>query len=166
MNKKEFFRKPERSDIVALFGYIFMILVILTFIEPIQQEFDMRLLEVQIQDYDEIGELTAELVSGCPDSSCQFERVEEFVENIPYKHDNFFEQFLELNNDPLFTLEYGNDCDGKAVLAIDMMKSIGKDKLYLVAQPNHVCWGHFKYGKIELYNCNYGNDILYIKRVV
>jgi len=77
-----------------------------------------------------------------------------------YVIDDILSEPFNLNNNPDYTLENGNDCEGKAILALSILKALNVSKLYFVIQISeelfgggHACWGVNNNHYTRFYNC-------------
>lgn len=118
-----------------------------------------------VRAYPEIEEIAEEIKGMSDDVFMQYFQVYRFVKNnITYKIDDNAEEEYS-TNDPLYTLEYGGDCENQAILALSIIKAMGNDNTYMVMQPNHICWGAWVGNSFRLYNCDPDSTILEMRKV-
>jgi len=52
--------------------------------------------------------------------------------HVRFRNDTLLENFLLLNNEPSYTIEHGNDCEGFAVLIASILKRLNVSNIYLL----------------------------------
>ena len=52
--------------------------------------------------------------------------------HVRFRNDTLLENFLLLNNEPSYTIEHGNDCEGLAVLIASILKRLNVSNIYLL----------------------------------
>jgi len=117
-----------------------------------------------------IGEIANEIKARCSywrdKKQCYIRETFNWVnKNVNYTNDDFFEQLFWLNNEPEYTLEHGNDCEGKAALVVAILKRLNVTNIYLVFEDNHVCLLVRETEKnFKSFNC-YDDEVLYLYKV-
>lgn len=133
----------------------------------------VELVDARIHDYIELVDTSPEVVRIAEAikniTENEYEQHQEvyrfMVINISYRSDSDEENLNNINNEPLYTLEHGGDCENKAVLALSIIKALGNNNTYLIYQPKHICWGAWIGYDFKLYNCIPGETILRVRRV-
>lgn len=127
----------------------------------------MNLMVSDVITYEEIREIADEIEERWVYDTSKYNEVYRFVmNNVTYKEDNEIESWHMLNNSPLHTLEYGGDCEGKAILALSILKAMGYDSLYMIYQKKHICWGIWDdVFNFYMFNCVENRSIVGIRRV-
>lgn len=155
---------------------LFFILLALSIITVHRYEILIFKYKNELKDYPEIKDLAFDITKNCDNRLCYYESVKDYVIGLKSRHDGFLSDFE--TNDPLFTLKYGNDCEGKAILAIDLLKALGEKNIYLLIQEGkkpdgsrlmHACWmakPFEEHNAYMLFNCIHNADIIKMTRMV
>ena len=163
MNKK----KKKRATKKAIVKYIiFTAVFLLLFGEYSVIEYSKFFSSLQIRDYPEVNAVASSIKNDCLNETlswgdencdfCEFYRVEDYINNnVTYKPPWHF-----IPKNPVDTIKDGGDCKDKATLAIDLLKSLGHNNIYLVfqldysIQAGHQCWAVQYHGRIMFFDCN------------
>ena len=132
-----------------IFSYVIIVAFVIFFITFLLVNFanwKLFLLSLSVKPSVELRALAEDVTSFCRNmtdwESCEESYITQFSAlNITYKNDTWYEEYFMLNDNPEYTLKYGNDCDGQTALAISMLKSLHPERQYwLVSEDSHVCF--------------------------
>jgi len=162
----------RKNDFLALLGTFLLASIIIFSSKSISNDIVTYILFLNIRDHPEVASIAESIRQKCLfnkiyiSEECLFYEVENFIfENVSYRKDTIIEETFKIHKDPLYTLKYGGDCEGMAILAIDILKSLGRKNLYLVRQDQHICWGAMVGKSLRLYGCDLSKPINFIRRV-
>ncbi|HDD69136.1 MAG TPA: hypothetical protein ENG61_02115 [Candidatus Korarchaeota archaeon] len=114
---------------------------------------------------------SSEICRGWRGNYCYIREAFNWVKrNVPYKPDDELENFLFLNNDPIYTLKHGNDCEGRAILVAAILKKLNVTDVYIVfgriGKTRHACvLARSNDGRFTGFSCPENFEIDHLVRV-
>lgn len=165
-------KKPSKLDLGFGASFIILVLIVVFNFIPIHSNIALTIYSQEIKDTPETMRIVKEIIIKCRNRTakrdCLIDEVERFVLiNINYTEDNLRDEFLFRNNDINYTLTYGNDCEGKAILIADLLKQFNFKGIYLVDQScednGHICVYIQDY---RFVNCISECEIVFMKMII
>lgn len=139
----------DRGFIIEIVGFFILIVIVFSNISQIHSNIVLSIFKSEVRDTPETMRIVREISRLCENRtnrrSCLINEVENFIiSNVTRKDDNSIETLFHLNNSIDHTLEYGNDCEGIAILTADLFKQLQFEDIYLIEQVSssydiHIC---------------------------